>query len=272
MHYWQNWLSQCQYQGRWREMVQRSALVLKLLTYAPTGAIVAAPTTSLPETMGGSRNWDYRYTWLRDASFTLYSLLILGFTQEAEAFMGWLDDRCHELKGEGMLQPMYTITGQHDLTETTLDNLEGYRGSKPVRIGNEAYKQRQLDIYGEMMDSVYIFNKHKDISYDLWTNLRRLLAWLNTHWQNPDEGIWEVRGGPKHFFHSRVMSWVAFDRALRLQRHRGLPAPVEEWIRTSAQIYEQVMQQGWNEKVHSFVQYYGSDAVDASSLLMVLMV
>jgi GH15 family glucan-1,4-alpha-glucosidase len=271
MHYWQNWLSQCQYQGRWREMVQRSALVLKLLTYAPTGAIVAAPTTSLPETMGGSRNWDYRYTWLRDASFTLYSLLILGFTQEAEAFMGWLDDRCHELKGEGMLQPMYTITGQHDLTETTLDNLEGYRGSKPVRIGNEAYKQRQLDIYGEMMDSVYIFNKHKDISYDLWTNLRRLLGWLNTHWQNPDEGIWEVRGGPKHFVHSRVMSWVAFDRALRLQRHRGLPAPVEEWIRTSAQIYEQVMQQGWNEKVHSFVQYYGSDAVDASSLLMVLM-
>jgi GH15 family glucan-1,4-alpha-glucosidase len=140
-----------------------------------------------------------------------------------------------------------------------------------VRIGNGAYKQKQLDIYGEMMDSVYIFNKHKDISYDLWTNLRHLLSWLSTHWQNPDEGIWEVRGGPKHFVHSRLMSWVAFDRALRLARHRGLPAPVEEWTKTSAQIYEQIMQQGWSEKEQSFVQYYGSDAVDASALLMVLM-
>jgi GH15 family glucan-1,4-alpha-glucosidase len=271
MHYWQGWLSQCQYQGRWREMVQRSALVLKLLTYAPTGAIVAAPTTSLPETIGGARNWDYRYTWLRDASFTLYSLLILGFTEEAEAFMGWLDARCHELKENGTLQPMYSITGEQDLAETTLDHLMGYRESKPVRIGNGAYKQKQLDIYGEMMDSVYIFNKHKDISYDLWTNLRRLLGWLSTHWQNPDEGIWEVRGGPKHFVHSRLMSWVAFDRALRLARHRGLPAPVEDWTKTSAQIYEQIMQQGWSEKEQSFVQYYGSDAVDASALLMVLM-
>src|SRR5947209_19329629 len=271
MHYWQGWLSQCQYQGRWREMVQRSALVLKLLTYAPTGAIVAAPTTSLPETMGGARNWDYRYTWLRDASFTLYSLLTLGFIEEAEAFMGWLDARCHELKENGTLQPMYTITGEQDLTEATLDHLEGYRRSKPVRIGNGAYKQKQLDIYGEMMDSVYIFNKHKDISYDLWMNLRRLLGWLSTHWQNPDEGIWEVRGGPKRFVHSRLMSWVAFDRALRLARHRGLPARVDEWTKTSAQIYEQIMQQGWSEKEQSFVQYYGSDAVDASSLLMVLM-
>jgi GH15 family glucan-1,4-alpha-glucosidase len=270
MHYWQNWLAQCQYQGRWREMVQRSALVLKLLTYAPTGAIVAAPTTSLPETIGGARNWDYRYTWLRDASFTLYSLLILGFTQEAEAFMGWIDARCHELKENGSLQPMYTIDGGHDLTEISLDHLSGYRDSRPVRIGNGAYKQKQLDIYGELMDSVYLFNKYKDISYDLWRNLRRLLDWLSTHWEEPDEGIWEVRGGPKHFLHSRVMSWVAFDRALRIARHRGLPAPMMDWMRTSADIYEQVMQQGWNEKVHSFVQYYGSDAIDASSLLMVL--
>lgn len=270
MLYWQQWLSQCQYQGRWREMVQRSALVLKLLTYAPTGAIVAAATTSLPETIGGARNWDYRYTWLRDASFTLYSLLILGFTQEAEAFMGWLDARCHELKENGSLQPMYTIDGGHDLTEFTLDHLEGYRQSRPVRIGNGAYKQKQLDIYGELMDSVYLFNRHKDISYDLWWNLRRLLDWLTTHWQEPDEGIWEVRGGPKHFLHSRVMSWVAFDRALRVARHRGLPAPFEQWTKTSATIYEEIMQQGWNTKVHSFVQYYGSDAIDASALLMSL--
>ena len=270
MSYWQKWIAQCQYQGRWREMVQRSALVLKLLTYAPTGAIVAAPTTSLPETIGGQRNWDYRYTWLRDAAFTLYGLLILGFTQEAEAFMGWLDARCHELKGTGPLQPMYTIEGGLDLTEYTLDHLEGYRQSGPVRVGNGAYKQKQLDVYGELMDSIYIFDKHQDISYALWRNMRNLLSWLSSHWQDPDEGIWEVRGGSQCFVHSRVMSWVAFDRALRVARHRGLPAPIAEWEKTSAEIYEEVMRQGWNGKYRSFVQYYGSDAVDASSLLMVL--
>ncbi|HTK09877.1 MAG TPA: glycoside hydrolase family 15 protein [Ktedonobacteraceae bacterium] len=271
MRYWQRWLSQCQYQGRWREMVQRSALVLKLLTYAPTGAIVAAPTTSLPETPGGARNWDYRYTWLRDASFTLYSLLILGFTQEAEAFMGWLDARCHELKENGSLQPMYTISGAHDLTEFTLDHLDGYAGSRPVRIGNGAYRQQQLDIYGELLDSIYIYNnRHKDISYDLWWNLRRLLEWLGTHWQEADEGIWEVRGGPKHFLHSRVMSWVAFDRALRIARHRGLPAPISQWESISSEIYEQIMEAGWSKTKKSFVQCYGNDAIDASALLMVL--
>jgi GH15 family glucan-1,4-alpha-glucosidase len=268
--FWQNWLSQCQYQGRWREMVQRSALVLKLLTYEPTGAIIAAPTTSLPETIGGVRNWDYRYTWLRDAAFSLYSLLILGFTEEARAFMGWLDARCHELKDNGTLQPMYTVDGKHDLTEITLDHLEGYRGSRPVRIGNEAYKQQQHDIYGELMDAIYIYNRYDAISYDLWKNLRRLLDWLSAHWQEPDEGIWEVRGGPKDFVHSRLMCWVAFDRALRLARHRGLPAPVMEWTKTSASIYEEIMDKGWNEKKKSFVQYYGSDAVDASALLMVI--
>ncbi len=270
MSYWQKWLSQCQYQGRWREMVQRSALALKLLTYEPTGAIVAAATTSLPETLGGARNWDYRYTWLRDAAFTIYSLLILGFTQEAEAFMGWLDARCHELKENGSLQPMYTIDGGHDLQEFTLDHLEGYRGSAPVRIGNGAYKQKQLDIYGELIDSIYIFNRHQDISYDLWKHLRRLLSWLGEHWAESDEGIWEVRGGQKHFVHSRVMSWVAFDRAIRIARHRGLPAPLDEWNHISSQIYEEVMEVGWNEKLGSFTQYYGSDAIDASALLMVL--
>ncbi len=268
--YWQNWLSQCRYQGRWREMVHRSALALKLLTYAPTGAIVAAPTTSLPETIGEARNWDYRYTWLRDAAFTIYALLILGFTESAEAFMGWLDARCHELEPNGSLQPMYTIDGGHDLTEITLDHLEGYRRSRPVHIGNSAYKQHQLDIYGELMDSIYIFNRHKGISYDLWTNLRRLLSWLSQHWQDTDEGIWEVRGGQQNFVHSRVMSWVAFDRACRIARHRGLPAPRAEWETISSLIYEEVMQKGWNEKVGSFVQYYGSEAIDASALLMVL--
>ncbi len=267
---WQSWLAQCQYKGRWREMVQRSALVLKLLTYAPTGAIVAAATTSLPETIGGPRNWDYRYTWLRDAAFSLYSLLTLGFTQEAEAFMGWLDARCHELGENGTLQPMYTIDGGHDLTEITLDHLEGYKQSGPVRIGNGAYKQRQLDIYGELMDAIYVYNRYGVISYDLWENLRRLLEWLSKHWQEPDEGIWEVRGGPKDFVHSRLMSWVAFDRALRLTRRRGLPAPMADWMATSATIYEEIMTKGWNEKTKSFVQYYGSNAIDASSLLMVI--
>jgi GH15 family glucan-1,4-alpha-glucosidase len=270
LNYWRRWIAQCQYTGRWREMVHRSALVLKLLTYAPTGAIVAAPTTSLPETIGGPRNWDYRFTWLRDASFTLYSLLTLGFTQEAEAFMNWLVARCHELKANGSLQPMYTVDGKHDLTEITLDHLEGYRQSGPVRIGNGAYKQNQLDVYGELMDAIYIYNRHDDISYDLWKSLRRLLSWLEHHWDQPDEGIWEVRGGQQYFVHSRVMSWVAFDRALRLARQRGLPAPILQWTETSAQIYEQIMEKGWHEKKKSFVQYYGSDAVDASALLMAI--
>ncbi len=270
LNYWRNWLAHCQYQGRWRETVQRSALVLKLLTYAPTGAIVAAPTTSLPETMGGTRNWDFRYTWLRDASFTLYSLLILGLTQEAEAFMGWLDARCHETEAYEGLQPIYGIRGEHDLPEIALDHLEGYRQSRPVRIGNAASKQLQLDIYGELMDSVYLYNRHSLISYDLWQHLRRLLDWLGKNWQMPDAGLWEARGDPQPYVHSRVMSWVAFDRALRLARHRGLPAPTADWLQTSAQIYEQVMEQGWSEQKQSFVQYYGSDAIDASALLMVL--
>ena len=270
LHYWHTWLSQCSYQGRWRETVQRSALVLKLMTYAPTGAIVAAPTTSLPEAVGGARNWDYRYTWIRDASFTLYSLLMLGFTQEAEAFMGWLDARCHELGESGSLQPMYGITGEHRLTELTLDHLEGYRQSRPVRIGNGAYTQKQLDIYGEMLDAIFVYNHYDAISYDLWQQVSHLLGWLEQHWQEPDEGIWEVRGGPQKFLHSRMMSWVAFDRAIRVAHGRGWPAPTDTWTNIRSQVYEQIMEQGWNEQQQSFVQYYGSDAVDASSLLLMI--
>lgn len=269
LSYWRNWLAQCQYQGRWREMVQRSALILKLLTYAPTGALVAAPTTSLPETIGGQRNWDYRYTWLRDSAFTLYSLLTLGFTQEAETFMDWLNRCCHTLDEDGSLQPVYSIDGEQTLREMTLDHFAGYRQSRPVRIGNGAFAQRQLDIYGELMDAVYIYNRYQPISYDLWQYLCRLLNWLERHWQDPDEGIWEVRGGPKPFVHSRLMSWVAFDRGLRIARHRGLPAPLESWMQTSARIYEEIMRKGWSEDKRSFVQYYGSDAVDASALLMI---
>lgn len=269
LRYWRDWLSQCEYQGRWREMVQRSALVLKLLTYAPTGAMVAAPTTSLPETIGGARNWDYRYTWLRDTVFALDSLLTLGLTREAEAFMGWLDRCCHTLDEEGALQPVYSLDGEHTLPEMMLNHLEGYRKSQPVRIGNSAYAQYQLDIYGELLDAISLFNSYQPISYELWRYLRRLLGWLEQHWQDPDEGIWEVRGGPKPFVHSRLMSWVAFDRAVRIARERGLPAPIERWRRTRARIYEEIMKQGWSESKQSFVQYYGSDAIDASALLMI---
>ncbi|HVB21970.1 MAG TPA: glycoside hydrolase family 15 protein [Ktedonobacteraceae bacterium] len=272
LRYWRRWLAQCRYQGRWREMVQRSVLALKLLTYAPTGAIIAAATTSLPETFGGTRNWDYRYTWMRDASYTLYSFLTLGLTQEAEAFMGWLDARCHEQEEVSFLsplQPIYSIEGKHEIPEIMLDHLEGYRKSQPVRIGNAAFKQLQLDIYGELLDAVYLYNRYSPISYDLWAHLRRQLEWLRTHWQEPDAGIWEGRGTARPFVHSRLMSWVAFDRALRMARQRGFPAPLSEWEAHSSQIYEQIIHQGWSERQQSFVQYYGSEAVDASALLMI---
>jgi GH15 family glucan-1,4-alpha-glucosidase len=268
--YWHSWLLQCRYQGRWREMVQRSALALKLLTYAPTGAIVAAPTTSLPEGIGGVRNWDYRFTWLRDSAFTLNSLLLLGFSQEAEAFMNWLMGRVVELEADGSLQPMYTIHGGHDMTEHTLDHLEGYRQSRPVRIGNGAYTQIQLDVYGEVMDALSIYNRYKDMSHTGWLHVCQQLDWLSKNWHGTDEGIWEVRGGDQHFVHSRVMSWVAFDRALRIARDRGFPAPEDAWTTIRAQIYNEIMDKGWSEEKQSFVQYYGGDAIDASALLISL--
>ncbi|MFB3060171.1 MAG: glycoside hydrolase family 15 protein, partial [Candidatus Binatia bacterium] len=179
VEYWRRWLSKCTYTGRWREEVRRSALTLKLLTFEPTGAIVAAPTCSLPEGIGGERNWDYRFTWIRDAAFTLYGLLRIGFTDEAGAFMQWIEARCRELNPDGSLQVMYGIDGRHTLTEESLDHLDGYKGSRPVRVGNGAYNQLQLDIYGELMDSVYLFNKYgSPISYDLWIHLRQLINWV----------------------------------------------------------------------------------------------
>ena len=268
--YWRTWLSQCRYQGRWREMVQRSALALKLLTYAPTGAIVAAPTTSLPESMGGERNWDYRYTWLRDSSLTIHSLLTLGFHEEAEAFVNWLRARAAELAEDGSLQTMYTIHGGHDLAEFTLDHLDGYRQSRPVRIGNGAYQQLQLDISGEFIDGVFTYIRKRGVYYGGWQYILRILKWLEHNWQGGDEGIWEVRGGRRAFVHSRVMCWVAFDRAIRIAQEQGLPAPLEEWRATRDTIYNEVMEQGWSEDKQSFVQYFGSNAVDASLLLISL--
>jgi GH15 family glucan-1,4-alpha-glucosidase len=271
VEYWRRWLSKSTYTGRWREMVHRSALTLKLLTYEPTGAIVAAPTTSLPEGVGGERNWDYRYTWIRDAAFTLYGLLRIGFTEEAEAFMGWLEDRSHNPKPDGSLQLMYGIDGRTDLTEETLDHLDGYRGSRPVRVGNGAYDQLQLDIYGELMDAVYLYNKYGDpIWYELWTRLRGLIDWVCDNWQRKDEGIWEVRSGRQHSVYSKLMCWVAVDRALRLADKRSFPADRERWLKVRDEIYEEIMEKGWSPERKAFVQSYGSDTLDASSLIMPL--
>ncbi|MBI1902575.1 MAG: glycoside hydrolase family 15 protein [Planctomycetia bacterium] len=271
--YWRRWLSKCTYAGRWREMVHRSALTLKLLSFEPTGAIVAAPTCSLPESIGGERNWDYRYTWIRDAAFTLYGLLRIGFTEEAAHFRDWLKDRWQDAHGSesGPLQLMYGIDGRSELTELTLDHLEGYRGSRPVRIGNGAHRQLQLDIYGELMDAVYLHNKYVEpIGYDSWRRLRRLVDWLCDNWRREDEGIWEVRGGRRHFVFSKVMSWVALDRSLRLADKRSFPADRARWLKVRDEIYEEVMAHGWDPQRKSFVQAYGSDALDASSLLMPL--
>ncbi len=271
VEFWRGWIAKCTYYGRWREVVHRSALCLKLLTFEPTGAIVAAPTCSLPEDLGGERNWDYRYTWIRDAAFTLYGLLRIGFTDEAARFMHWLEARCHELGPDGSLQIMYGLDGRRKLTEETLGHLEGYRGSSPVRIGNGAYDQLQLDIYGEMMDSIYLYNKYgSPISSDLWTHLRRLVNWVCDNWEIEDEGIWEVRGGRKHFLYSKLMCWVAIDRGLRLADKRSFPADRDRWVKVRDQIYEEILDKGWSDKRQAFVQHYGSDSLDASNLIMPL--
>jgi GH15 family glucan-1,4-alpha-glucosidase len=271
--YWRRWLSKCTYVGRWREMVHRSALTLKLLSFEPTGAIVAAPTCSLPEVIGGVRNWDYRYTWIRDTAFTLYGLLRIGFTEEATRFMDWLEARWRDADSHAAapLQLMYAIDGRADLEEMTLDHLEGYRGSRPVRIGNAAHQQLQLDIYGELMDAVYLHNKYAaPVGYEAWLHLRRLVDWLCDNWQQPDEGVWEVRGGRRHFVYSKFMSWVAVDRGLRLADKRSLPADRTRWLQVRDAIYEEVMARGWDPRRQVFVQSYGSEALDASCLLMPL--
>jgi GH15 family glucan-1,4-alpha-glucosidase len=270
--FWKKWISESKYRGRWREMVNRSALMLKLLISREHGSLVAAPTFSLPEKIGGVRNWDYRYTWLRDATFTLYALIRLGIVEEAEAFIDWLNGRLSDDAQRGPLQVMYGIDGRQKLDEVTLDHLKGYEHSRPVRIGNAAYQQLQLDIYGEMMDCIYLANKYgRAISYAGWQNVQRLLTWLGENWRRPDEGIWEVRGGPREFLHSRLMCWVAFDRALRLAEKRSLSGPLQEWLEQRDAIRADIFTNFWDEELQSFVQSKGTKDLDASVLFMPLM-
>ena len=291
--FWKDWIGKCTYRGRWGEMVYRSALVLKLLTFEPTGAIIAAPTLGLPELVGGGRNWDYRYTWIRDASFTLYALNRVGYVEETSAFMNWLEARCAELNATpgSLFNPlnwlsdnpprlssvrpplniMYGIQGNHDLTESDLAHLEGYRQSRPVRLGNGAHDQLQLDIYGELIDAVYIFSKQgRPISYNLWSNIRKIADWVAENWDQKDAGIWETRGGSQNFVFSRLMCWVALDRALRIMNHASLPGSHNKWLTSRDAIYDQIMTIGWNPTRQAFRQHFGTDALDASSLMMPL--
>jgi GH15 family glucan-1,4-alpha-glucosidase len=273
VRFWRAWAAQSLYHGRWREMVTRSALVLKLMTFLPTGAVVAAPTTSLPEQIGGPRNWDYRYTWVRDAAFTVYSLIRLGYTEEAAAFAQFMQARAREAEPHnGPLNVMYGIDGRHDLPESTLDHLAGYKNSRPVRIGNGAVEHLQLDIYGELMDSFYLYDKYgTPLSYEMWLTVEQMLDWLAANWERPDQSIWEVRGGPQLFTYSKLQCWVAFDRGVRLARKRSFPTEGALWHETRNRIYNGIMQDGWNEQRGAFTQYFGSDALDSSMLMMPLM-
>ncbi|MEI8080955.1 MAG: glycoside hydrolase family 15 protein [Actinomycetes bacterium] len=273
VRYWRRWTNKSNYVGRWRETVNRSAMTLKLMTYAPTGALVAAPTCGLPEQVGGERNWDYRYTWVRDGSFSTSALMKLGYTDEAVAFLKWLSDRVQQRVGEesGPLKLMYRIDGSSDLDEFELTDLNGYDGSRPVRIGNGAADQLQLDIYGEAIDAIYQAGEHdRLLGHDAWLHLATIVDWLVDNWDRPDEGIWETRGGRQHFTYSRLMCWVAFDRAIRMARDRALPAPVGRWREARDAIYNQIMDKGFNHRIGAFVQHYDTEVLDASLLKMPL--
>jgi len=272
--FWRDWLHKSTYTGRWRDVVARSAMTLKLMTYRPTGAIVAAPTTGLPEQAGGERNWDYRYTWIRDGSFSIYALLGLGYVEEAAAFAAWLRDRGAEAAGEAgrPLKIMYRVDGSSDLVEETLDHFEGWRGSRPVRIGNGAADQLQLDIYGEAMDSIYLADASGiQAGHQGWTELAKIIDWLCQNWDQPDEGIWETRGGRKSFTYGRLQTWVALDRAIKLATNRGRPGNVSTWTFERDRVYNQIMERGWNQKIGAFTQHYETEVLDSSLLMMPLM-
>jgi GH15 family glucan-1,4-alpha-glucosidase len=271
--FWRDWLYRSTYRGRWREMVARSAITLKLMTYAPTGAPVAAPTAALPEQAGGERNWDYRYTWVRDGSFSIYALLGLGYVAEAAAFGGWLRDRAEQQAGNasGPLKIMYRVDGTSDLIEETLDHWEGWRGSRPVRIGNGAADQLQVDIYGEAADAMFLADAHGvQIAHHGWQAVTGIIDWLCEHWDQPDDGIWETRGGRKNFTYGRFQTWVALDRAIRLATARGRPADLTRWMTERDAVYAQIMERGWNPKIGAFTQHYDTEVLDSSLLMMPL--
>lgn len=268
--WWRHWAGQSQYEGRWREMVTRSALTLKLLTSRRHGAPVAAPTFGLPETPGGERNWDYRYVWIRDASFAMYAFIRLGLTQEAEDFVDWIGARVRGSQGGGALRVAYSLDGENDLPEVDLA-MAGYAGSRPVRVGNLASRQFQLDIYGELMDAVYLANKYgRASSYEDWTRIRRMVSWMGENWRRPDAGIWEGRGEQQHFLHSRLMCWVAVDRAIRLAQKRSFPAPFPAWNQLRLEIHESIHEEYWRADLGSFVQFPGAETPDGAMLLMPL--
>jgi len=267
--YWEDWAQRCTMAGKWRPVVVRSLLTLKALTFAPTGGIVAAPTTSLPEALGGVRNWDYRYCWLRDATLTLLAFVRAGYVDEAGAWRDWL---LRAIAGDpDDLQIMYGVAGERRLTELELPWLAGYEGSMPVRIGNGASDQRQLDVYGEVVDALYQARRRGlDPSFDAWALTRKLLVWLESGWREPDEGIWEVRGPRRHFTHSKVMAWVAFDRAVKTIEKFGREGPLDRWRAARKEIRAEVLREGFDVERGSFVQFYGSDRLDASLLLIPL--
>jgi GH15 family glucan-1,4-alpha-glucosidase len=271
LNYWREWVGLSRYRGRWRDSVNRSALALKLLTSREHGSIIAAATFGLPESVGGKRNWDYRYTWIRDAAFTTHAFLRLGYTNEAAAFMRWLSVRVSSSGGSGELHVMYNVDGQHSLPEIELKHFRGYQGSRPVRIGNAASSQLQLDIYGAIIDAVYLSDKYgEQLPWRGWNGICRSVSWVLKNWKKPDQGIWEIRGSKKQFLHSRLMSWVALDRAIRLSITRSLPAPLVRWGRARDEMYNSIHKDFWNEKLGSFVQSKGSGELDASCLMMPL--
>ncbi len=267
--FWRKWIEQTTYNGRWHEMVLRSAITLKMLTSLEFGSTIAAATFSLPEQLGGERNWDYRFTWIRDAAFTMYAFLRLGFKQEAKNFLKWIMHRCENMKDASDLQLMYAVDGSAQLDEECLDHLEGYKGSGPVRIGNAAYKQFQLDIYGELIDTIYLYNKSGGpITYEFWQHIAGFIDYVIDNWQRKDHGIWEVRHEEKDFLYSKLMAWVALDRGILIALDRSFPAPLEKWTQARDTIFKEVYENYWSEEMQSFVQYKGAKVLDASVLLM----